>query len=643
MLRDAAVVREDGQGRHIDPEALRHLDMPDSVQGAVMARVDRLPGPQRSLLKRASVAGRQFSLGALLEMTEPALADAGADARQALRQDLAGGVVELVARGLLQPSADQDAAQDRPAAAADPVYAFAHALVRDAVYKMLPLPERRGLHARLAAWYERLDTANAPTANNSTVIGLIARIADHWTAAHDVARAPRALESAAAQAMRGGAYREALGLWRRLLSIAEQGFGDADPAQIDAPPMRQAQWRYGLGLASYNLGELGQAETSFEAALSLLEQPVPQGRRLRLGLVAEIARAPWHLLRLRWRADPAQSDIQTTAASPAGVKSSLRHANGVDLAEARAMLAARVLSALSRVYHLRHRRDPTLYAILRNFNRLEAKPACSEQMIATSGAMYLMAMAGLPRLADACVARVEAVQRAVADPARYVTAAHAMSVAYLGQARMADADALAERAQAHAQQADERMVKWTALGTLLLLDLAANQRESAQQRLDDVQLRMRGMARFVTAHHALVGLDSVCEACLWLWATASPGSVGAQSHQREVLRLLQRLKWHARVFAISGPTLWRQRGNWLALNGRLRPAGKAWLRALALATDMGVPWEQGRILQALAWLAEQTGTGQAGGHDDTHWLGQSRAVWQGLGVPAPPVTAALRR
>lgn len=132
MLRDAAVVREDGQGRHIDPEALRHLDMPDSVQGAVMARVDRLPGPQRSLLKRASVAGRQFSLGALLEMTEPALADAGADARQALRQDLAGGVVELVARGLLQPSADQDAAQDRPAAAGDPVYAFAHALVRDA-------------------------------------------------------------------------------------------------------------------------------------------------------------------------------------------------------------------------------------------------------------------------------------------------------------------------------------------------------------------------------------------------------------------------------------------------------------------------------------------------------------------------------
>ena len=731
MLRDAAVVRDDGQGRHIDLDALRRLAMPDSVQGAVVARVDRLPGPQRSLLKRASVAGRQFSLGALLEMTEPALSAvapaatpvAGPDPRQAQRQDLANGVADLVARGLLLPGTDQAAGQNAAGATTDadtdPVYAFAHALVRDAVYKMLPLPERRGLHARLAAWYERLEATGGAAAGNSTLIGLVARIADHWAAAHDVARAPPALENAAAQAMRGGAYREAQGLWRRLLSIAEQGFGDADPAQIDAPPTRQAQWRFGLGLASYNLGELGQAETAFEAALALLGQPVPQGRRLRLGLAIEIARAPWHLLRLRLRADA----VQAAAPPVAGVKPPPRHADGADLAGAQPMLAARVLSALSRVYHLRHRRDQTLYTILRNFNQLESKPPCSEQMIATSGAMYLMAMAGMPRLADACLARVEAVQRLVADPARYVTAAHAMAVAYLGQGRMAAADALAERAQAqclssgelhqrrmllavranaaelaghwpqargrysellrqsedsedglgqawgsgglamlaqrsgqpelahsqalHAQTqsqlAGERMVEWTALGTLVLLDLAANQRESAQQRLDEVLLRMRGMARFVTAHHALVGLDSVCEACLWLWATAGPGSVGAQTHEREVLRLLQRLSWHARVFAISGPTLWRQRGNWLALNGRLRQAGKAWQRALALATDMGIPWEQGRNLQALAWLAQQAGNAYADGGDALQLSARAQAVWHDLGVPPPPVTAALRR
>ncbi len=691
MLRDAAVVRDDGHGRRIDTEALQRLAMPDSVQAAVVARVDHLPGPLRSLLKRASVAGRQFSLGALLDLAAPTP-----------RHALVADVAELLASGLLLPGGGR--------ADADPAYAFAHALVRDAVYKMLPLPERRGLHARLAAWYQRQEADSATAAADSTLIG---RIAEHWAAAHDVARAPRALERAAAQAMRGGTYREAQALWRRLQGIAEQGFGDGDPAQIEAPALRQAQWRIGSGLAGYNLGELEQAEASLEAALALLDQAVPKGRQLRLALAAELARTPWHLLRLWLRSEPAPEP--TPGALVAGADA--------DPADARAMLAARALSALSRIYHLRHRRNLTLYSILRNFNRLESRPAGSEQMIATSGAMYLVSMAGLPRLADACVARVEAVQRQIGDTARYVTAAHAMAVAYLGQGRLAEADALAERAHARCQssgelhlrrmllavrangaelaghwpqarlryaellrqsedsedglglawgsaglamlaqrsdqpeqartqaaraltqalQADERMVEWTSLGTLLLLELAAGQRARAQQRLDEVLPRMRGMARFVTAHHALVGLDNVCEASLWLWATATPGSVGASSHAAEVQRLLQRLGWHARVFAISGPTLWRHHGNWLALNGRLGQAGRAWRRALALATGLGIPWERGRNLQALAWLAQQGGGGDAAGHAAAAWQAQAQALWQGLGVPPPPVTAAVSR
>ena len=103
------------------------LAIPDTLQGSLVARLDRLP-PARQVAQVAAVIGREFGhglLAAVAEMPEHRLAEA---------------LEDLVASGLLLRR------QGLPTEAA---YAFSHALVRDAAYETLLRSERRRLHARI--------------------------------------------------------------------------------------------------------------------------------------------------------------------------------------------------------------------------------------------------------------------------------------------------------------------------------------------------------------------------------------------------------------------------------------------------------------------------------------------------------------
>ena len=81
-LVDAGIVRvESGQAR-CDDKALAAFAVPDSIQGAVISRIDRLSLRQQMTLKKASVVGRSFTLEAL------ASADAGDVSAGALAQGL---------------------------------------------------------------------------------------------------------------------------------------------------------------------------------------------------------------------------------------------------------------------------------------------------------------------------------------------------------------------------------------------------------------------------------------------------------------------------------------------------------------------------------------------------------------------------
>ncbi len=103
------------------------VEIPDTVQGTILARVDRLGGAERSVLQHAAVLGRSFSaelIGAVLD---------GGDAEKAL-QGLARAQL-LVAEG-----------PDR--------WTFKHALIQEVTYETLLLRQRKALHAKVAAALE---------------------------------------------------------------------------------------------------------------------------------------------------------------------------------------------------------------------------------------------------------------------------------------------------------------------------------------------------------------------------------------------------------------------------------------------------------------------------------------------------------
>jgi class 3 adenylate cyclase/DNA-binding SARP family transcriptional activator len=115
-------------------------EMPGSIRGVLHERLDRLEGEERSLLERAAVAGRSFSLAAVLELTP-----------EAERDTVQARLLALERKRLVRP--DPAAPQEG--------FRFHHALIRDAAYDGVPKATRAELHERVAA---RLEAGSADDA-----------------------------------------------------------------------------------------------------------------------------------------------------------------------------------------------------------------------------------------------------------------------------------------------------------------------------------------------------------------------------------------------------------------------------------------------------------------------------------------------
>ncbi len=108
-------------------DARENIEIPDSLQGSLMARLDRLPAPAKEVAQIASVIGREFDRGLLGEVT--AFGDLMLDG--ALRQLLAAQLV--VMGGISQQS-----------------FLFRHALIQDTAYQSLLNRKRREYHQAIA-------------------------------------------------------------------------------------------------------------------------------------------------------------------------------------------------------------------------------------------------------------------------------------------------------------------------------------------------------------------------------------------------------------------------------------------------------------------------------------------------------------
>jgi DNA-binding winged helix-turn-helix (wHTH) protein/tetratricopeptide (TPR) repeat protein len=128
--------------------------IPETVQGVIMARLDRLPDVAKRVLQTASVVGRDVPLRVLTRVWGS--------------PDIAGEMAELCRQEFLyQRPADDDG-----------VYVFKHALTQDVAYDSLLARRRRDLHLATARALEefhadRLDEISATLAYHYTRTDLI--------------------------------------------------------------------------------------------------------------------------------------------------------------------------------------------------------------------------------------------------------------------------------------------------------------------------------------------------------------------------------------------------------------------------------------------------------------------------------------
>jgi class 3 adenylate cyclase/tetratricopeptide (TPR) repeat protein len=175
------------------------LALPETLQGIIAARLDGLPGAEKSLLQGAAVVGKVFWTSAIA--LDPA------SATSTLHSLERKGFVRRQRRSSLEGESE---------------FAFAHALVRDVSYGQIPRAERAQRHRAVAEWIGGLGRPEDHAE----------MLAYHWSSALELVRASgsdddelvertrRALRAAGERAfvlnsfaVAASQYEEALALW----------------------------------------------------------------------------------------------------------------------------------------------------------------------------------------------------------------------------------------------------------------------------------------------------------------------------------------------------------------------------------------------------------------------------------------------
>jgi class 3 adenylate cyclase/tetratricopeptide (TPR) repeat protein len=119
---------------------IEDVEIPDTVQGVLAARIDLLDPQQKRVLQSAAVVGRVFWTGPVRELVGGAEVDAT--------------LIALEDRELVLSRLGSSIAGESE-------YIFKHVLTRDVAYESLPRRERSPAHAAVAAWIEQTAGARA--------------------------------------------------------------------------------------------------------------------------------------------------------------------------------------------------------------------------------------------------------------------------------------------------------------------------------------------------------------------------------------------------------------------------------------------------------------------------------------------------
>ncbi len=276
-----ALVRDPTTGKLRATRQVEEITIPDTIQGVIMARVDRLQEDVKEVLKLAAVIGRTFFYRVLRAIGEE---------ERELDRNLADlQQIELIRRRRLVPELE---------------FIFKHALVQEATYQSILLDRRRRLHRQVAESTEALFRDRL-----EEFYGVLAYhylLAEEWEKAHDY------LLKSGDQAGKVAADAEALAHYRQAVTAYARVFGDR------WNPLERAILERKMGEALFRRGDHQQALQHLGRALADLGHPYPTSRGgIRLALVRQLLRQVAHRLAprllLRRPAVPAPPSVEERA------------------------------------------------------------------------------------------------------------------------------------------------------------------------------------------------------------------------------------------------------------------------------------------------------------------------------------------
>jgi len=191
LIDSEAIVQDEATGYWQATQEVEDIAIPDTLQGVLMARIDRLEEEVRLVLQLASVIGRIFLYRALSAIT----------------------CEETELNVYLQTLQREEMIRER-ARVPELEYIFKHHLTQQAAYNGLLRSKRRLYHRQVAEAWERLFPDRM-----DEQLGLLAH---HWEQAGDRERAIDYLRRAGEQAAAQFANAEAVGYFSRALDLAPE-------------------------------------------------------------------------------------------------------------------------------------------------------------------------------------------------------------------------------------------------------------------------------------------------------------------------------------------------------------------------------------------------------------------------------------
>jgi hypothetical protein len=260
LIDGGGVVQDQATGRWKATARVETIPIPDTIQGVLIARIDRLDDEVKRVLRRAAVIGRTFLYRLLRTVLET---DHELDERLSELQS-----AELIREQQRLPELE---------------YIFKHALARDATYESILLKRRRELHTQVG---EAIETLYADRLEE-----FYSLLAYHYAQAEAWEKAQKYLLKAGDQSGRVAAGAEALALYGQAVMAYERAFGD----QWD--PLQRASLARKMGEAWLMQRHLDPSREHFLQALTILDQRMPTTvAGLLVGLLGQVLTQALHRL-----------------------------------------------------------------------------------------------------------------------------------------------------------------------------------------------------------------------------------------------------------------------------------------------------------------------------------------------------------